>query len=348
MNRILSIFVFLFFVNGFAISQEVEFNETDWQNPAIFEKGQTKPHAFHIPFSSKQAALKNRIPKCENYKLLNGHWKFKWVKTPAQVPEDFWIPDFDVENWDEIKVPANWQMEGFGHPKFRNIALTFESNPPNIPDYYNPVGCYKRKFIVPEIWKDKEIMLRFEGIKSASYIWVNGKKVGYNQGGFEPAEFNITQFIEVGENDLAVEVIRFSDGSYLENQDMWRLSGIYRDVKLYAQPKTFIHDFYVVTDLDENYEDAILIVETDIQNRKKDTVNFSLEINVFDENDKSILNDGIQSVNFKINPDSTKKVTFSTLVIDPPKWSAEFPNLVTILFQLKYENGETVEAFTKK
>ncbi len=348
MNRILLIFVFLFFVNGFAFSQEVKFNETDWQNPAIFEKGQTEPHAFHIPFSSKQAALKNRISKCENYKLLNGQWKFKWVETPAQVPEDFWQPDFDAENWNEIKVPANWQMEGFGHAKFRNIALTFESDPPNIPDYYNPVGCYKRKFSIPENWDNKEIMLRFEGIKSASYIWVNGKRVGYNQGGFEPAEFNITPFIEVGENDLSVEVIRFSDGSYLENQDMWRLSGIYRDVKLYAQPKTHIHNFYVITDLDKNYEDATLIVETDIYNTKNDTANFSLEIDVFDEKDKSILKDGIKSANFKINPDSTKKVTISTLVIDPPKWSAEFPNLFTILFQLKNEDGKTVEAFTKK
>ncbi|MCF6356410.1 MAG: DUF4981 domain-containing protein [Draconibacterium sp.] len=348
MNRILLVFVFLFFMNGFATAQEVEFNETDWQNPAIFEKGQTAPQAFHIPFSSKKTALKNRAAKCENYRLLNGQWKFKWVETPAQVTEDFWQPDFDVENWDEIRVPANWQMEGFGHPKFRNIALTFESNPPNIPDYYNPVGCYKRKFTIPENWEDKEIMLRFEGIKSASYIWVNGKRVGYNQGGFEPAEFNITEFVEVGENDLAVKVIRFSDGSYLENQDMWRLSGIYRDVKLYAQPKTYIHDFYVVTDLDKNYKDATLIVETDIQNSKSDTATFTLEIDVFDTDKKSILKDGIQSVNFKINPDSIKKVTISTLVIDPPKWSAEFPNLFTILFQLKNREGKTIEAFTKK
>jgi len=348
MKRLISLFFLLFFMNEFAISQEVEFDSLDWQNPAIFEKGQTVPHAFHVPFSSKKTALKNRISKCDNFQLLNGEWNFRWVETPTQVPEDFWQPDFDIENWDKIKVPANWQTEGFGQPKFRNVALSFESNPPNIPDYYNPVGCYKRKFTVPENWEDKEIFLRFEGIKSASYIWVNGKQVGYNQGGFEPAEFNITQFIELGENDLAVEVIRFSDGSYLENQDMWRLSGIYRDVKLYAQPKTYIHDFYVVTDLDKNYEDATLIVETDILNRQKDTANFSLEIDIFDNDEKSILKDGVQSINFKVDSNSVKKVTFSTLIIDPPKWSAEFPNLFTILFQLKNAEGKTIEAFTKK
>lgn len=348
MNRFISLLFFSLFLNGILFSQEVEFNPSDWENPAIFEKGQNLPHAFHVPFSSKEAAVKNLNSKSENFQLLNGKWKFKWVETPELVPEDFWQPDFNVEEWGEIKVPSNWQMEGFGHPKFRNVALTFESDPPNIPDYYNPVGCYKRKFTVPENWENKEIMLRFEGIKSASYIWVNGKRVGYNQGGFEPAEFNVTSFIEKGENDLSVEVIRFSDGSYLENQDMWRLSGIFRDVKLVAQPKTYIHDFYVVTDLDENYKDATLVIQTDIQNANNDTAICSLEIDVFDEEERSILKDGIQSVNFKVDSNSVKTVTVSTLVVDPPKWSAEFPVLSTILFQLKDENGKTIEAFTKK
>ncbi|MBT3385463.1 MAG: DUF4981 domain-containing protein [Prolixibacteraceae bacterium] len=346
MNRFLILGLFTYLLSFPGVSQEVEFSSTDWENPAIFEKGQNLPHAFHTPFSTKDAALKNK--ESENFQLLNGQWKFKWVETPEQVPEGFWEPDFNVKNWDEIKVPANWQMEGFGHPKFRNIALTFENNPPNIPDYYNPVGCYKRKFAVPENWKSKEIMLRFEGIKSASYIWVNGKKVGYNQGGFEPAEFNITPFIKIGNNDLAVEVIRFSDGSYLENQDMWRLSGIYRDVKLYAQPKIFIHDFYVVTNLDEEYEDATLSVEADIQNAKTETSTISLEIDVLDENNKSILNNEIHSKNFKVDGISTEKITLSTLVENPKKWSAEFPNLYTILFQLKDKNEKTIEAFTKK
>ncbi len=348
MNRSLYFILFLIVVTHHSFSQEVEFLPSDWENPAIFEKGQNLPHAFHVPFSSKEEALKNKTSKCENFQLLNGQWKFKWVETPEQVPDGFWQPDFDVENWDEIKVPSNWQMEGFGQAKFRNVALTFESNPPNIPGYYNPTGCYKRKFTVPKNWKNKEIMLRFEGVKSGSYIWINGKRVGYNQGGFEPAEFNITPFLKKGENDLSVEVIRFCDGSYLENQDMWRLSGIYRDVKLYAQPKTFIHDFYVVTNLDKNYKDATLLVQTDIQNTKNDTAICSLEIDVFDEEERSILKDGIQSINFNVDSNSVKKVTVSTLVVDPPKWSAEFPNLYTLLFQLKNENGKTIEAFTKK
>ena len=346
MKRFLIFFSSFLFIYQTAKSQEIDFLRTDWENPAVFEKGQNLPHAFHIPFASGLEALKKK--ESENFQLLNGQWKFLWVETPEQVPEGFWEPNYNVKSWDEIKVPANWQMEGFGHPKFRNIALTFESDPPNIPNYYNPVGCYKRKFAVPANWKNKEIMLRFEGIKSASYIWVNGKQVGYNQGGFEPAEFNITPFVKTGVNDLAVEVIRFSDGSYLENQDMWRLSGIFRDVKLYAQPKTFIHDFYVVTDLDENYKNATLVAEVDIQNTKSETSVNSIEIDVLDENNQSILNNGIQSMNVNVDGNSIKKITLSTLVENPKKWSAEFPNLYTILFQLKDEKGKTLEAFTKK
>ncbi|MBN2637286.1 MAG: DUF4981 domain-containing protein [Prolixibacteraceae bacterium] len=342
------LFLIFFCISFFSLSQEVEFLPTDWENPAVFEKGQTLPHVFHIPYSSSDEALKNRKERNENYMLLNGTWKFKWVETPDQVPEDFWKPKFETENWDEIKVPSNWQMEGFGHPKFRNVALTFESDPPNIPDYYNPVGCYKRKFELPKEWKDKEVFLRFEGIKSASYVWVNGKRVGYNQGGFEPAEYNITPFLEKGENDLSIEVLRFSDGSYLENQDMWRLSGIFRDVKLVAFPKTYIRDFYVVTDLDRDYKDVTLQIETDIFNTEKDTVNCTIEFDVLDAENESILLNGVQSSMLKIDPSAEQKTVLSIPIIDPPKWSAEFPNLYTLLIQLKDEEGNVLEAFTKK
>ncbi len=348
MNRYLIPFLICFLISGSVYSQEVEFLSSDWQDPSVFEKGQTAPHAFHVPFSSKEAALKNDKASSDNYQLLNGQWKFKWVETPDQVPEDFWKPEYNVKEWDEIKVPSNWQMEGYGHPKFRNVALTFESDPPNIPDYYNPVGCYKRSFIVPSGWKNKEIMLRFEGIKSASYIWVNGKRVGYNQGGFEPAEFNITPFLKSGRNDLSVQVIRFSDGSFLENQDMWRLSGIYRDVKLYALPKTYIHDYYVVTDLDEQYRNATLVVEADIKNANETTSGCTLEIDVLDKQNISILNGGIQSFPVKVDGGEQKKITISSEVENPAKWSAEYPNLYTLVFHLKDENGNTLEAFTHR
>ena len=339
-------FILTFYLSTF--SQQVNFLPNDWQNPAVFEKGQNTPHAFHIPYASANDAIQNMPRKCRNYQLLNGQWKFKWVETPKQVPVEFWQPDFDVSEWDEIKVPSNWQMEGYGHPKFRNVAISFENDPPNIPDYYNPTGCYKRKFTVLENWEDKEVMLRFEGIKSASYIWVNGQQVGYNQGGFEPVEFNITPFIKKGENDLSVQVIRFSDGSYLENQDMWRFSGIFRDVKLYAQPKTYIHDYYVVTDFDENYKDATLTVEAYIQNQLLEAESGEITVDVYDVEGRSILKDGTIRKNFEVDSMRNVKVELATLVVDPPQWSAEFPNLFILLVQLKNADGKVTEAFTQK
>lgn len=331
-----------------AFSQSVESPLNDWENPAVFEIGQNAPHAFHVPYETAMEAIRDMPQKCENYQLLNGQWKFKWVETPQQVPEDFWKPEFETGSWDEIKVPSNWQMEAYGHPKFRNIALSFENNPPQISDYYNPCGCYKRKFTILENWEDKEVMLRFEGIKSASYVWVNGQKVGYNQGGFEPAEFNITPFLEKGENDVAVQVMRFSDGSYLENQDMWRLSGIYRDVKLYAQPKTYIHDYYVVSDFDEDYKNATLTVETVIQNRLPKAEAGEVIVDVYDLEGRSILKDGALQKKFMVDSMGNSKVQLSTEVIDPPQWSAEFPHLFILLVQLKNSSGKVTEAFTQK
>ncbi|MDF1576276.1 MAG: glycoside hydrolase family 2 TIM barrel-domain containing protein [Bacteroidales bacterium] len=348
MNRKNYLSLLLLLSASLCFSQEIEFLSTDWEDPAIFEKGQNAPHAFHVPFAYIESALENNPAACGNYQLLNGPWKFKWVETPEEVPDGFWEPRYKVNDWDEINVPSNWQMEGYGYPKFRNVKNTFENDPPHIPDYFNPAGCYKRSFTIPGSWKNKEIFLRFEGIKSASYIWVNGKRAGYNQGGFEPAGFNITPFVKIGKNDLSVEVLRYSDGSYLENQDMWRLSGIYRDVKLYAQPGTYIHDFYVVTDLDESYKDATLLIETDIQNKSAEEAIVSVEIDLMDENNHSILNQRLQSGNLEIASDSLEKVKLSVLVVNPKLWSAEFPNLYSLLIQLKGENGETMEAFTAK
>ncbi len=194
--QLLAAIVFIFLCPTIYAQNEVEFLPDDWENPAVFEKGQNLPHAFHVPYASKEDAKQDRPAKCNNYRLLNGSWKFRWVETPGQVPEEFWLPDYDVEEWAEIKVPSNWQMEGYGHPKFRNIALSFKSDPPNIPDYYNPTGCYKRKFELPREWEEKEVMLRFEGIKSASYIWVNGKRVGYNQGGLSRLSLTLHRLLK--------------------------------------------------------------------------------------------------------------------------------------------------------
>jgi len=329
-------------------SQEVLFLATDWEDPTVFEKGQNAPHAFHVPFASLEHALEEDLAKCENIQLLNGSWAFQWVETPEQVPEGFWQPGYDVSGWVKIPVPSNWQMEGYGHPKFRNVAMTFESDPPHVPDYFNPVGCYKRGFTVPANWADKVVFLRFEGVKSAAYIWVNGKRVGYNQGGFEPAEFDLTPFLKIGENDLSVQVHRYCDGSYLENQDMWRLSGIFRDVKLFAQPKTRIHDHYVLTDLDADYRDAELVVEIDLRQTGEASNRVLLELDLLDKANESILTERVQSDLQEMAAGAERKLRLSTPVANPEKWSAEIPHLYNLLIHLKDEAGNTLEAFTQK
>ena len=131
-----------------------------------------------------------------------------------------------MKGWDDIEVPSNWQMKGYGHPMFRNVTMEFPEKPPHVPDYYNPVGSYFRTFVISKNWDGRRIFLHFEGVKSASYVWINGKEVGYNQGGFEPAEYDVTDFVKPGKNTIAVKVLRYSDGSFMENQDMWRLSGL--------------------------------------------------------------------------------------------------------------------------
>lgn len=345
MKKLIFLILLSFSLQSF--SQAERSATPDWENPAIFEEGQNAPHAFHIPFLSKDDALKNNTE--ETFLLLNGQWKFKWLERPELVPEGFFNPKYKTKKWDEITVPSNWQMEGYGHPKFRNVALTFENDPPRIPDYYNPTGCYKRTFTVPSDWLDKEVMLRFEGIKSASYVWINGEKVGYNQGAFEPAEYNITPYIKKGKNDISVQVIRFSDGSYLENQDMWRLSGIFRDVILYAQPKVHITDFYHTTDLDQDYIDAVLNVEVDISNASTASISgYSVDVDVVDEKNSSILDNKAVAQEIRIEPSGSAKVILQGYAENPLKWSAEKPNLYTIIYELKNDNGETLEAFTKK
>ena len=317
-----------------------------WQDPGFFEENQTEPHAFHVPFTEIEHALADNRAACDFHRLLNGQWTFKWVEKPVDVPEGFFTDNFDTSGWEKIRVPSNWQMRGYGHAKFRNIALCFRAEPPKVPSDYNPVGLYRRYFQVPELWQDRDILLRFEGVKAAARVWINGKYVGYNEGSFEPAEFDITPFVTPGANLVAVEVLRFCDGTFLENQDMWRLSGIFRDVKLTAVPKVRIHDIYTVTDLDEQYRDAHLHVSIDLKNTLSDRVTgYQLRADVLRGTDPVLNNTMI--VYPDIEGKSTQTIALKTHVENPKKWSAEAPNLYTLLCQLLNKNGEIVEVFAQ-
>ncbi len=331
---LVGIIVFLSFKTNNAQEQNFRNNVFDYiENVEIFEINQVPGHTPMVRFLSGNDALKNDWESSPGYQSLNGTWKFYYAETPEESPWDFHQTTFDDTSWDNIMVPSNWQMQGYGHPKFRNIAHPFRSDPPNIPREWNPVGSYRKIFSIPQDWDGQQVYLRFEGIRSASMVWVNGQEVGYNQGAFEPSEYDITPFIQTGENLVAVKVFQWCDGTYLEDQDMWRLGGIFRDAYLYAMPKVHIRDYYIVTDLDDSYTNANLIIEADIRNHLPSNASgYRVRATIYNKDHEQISQ--FQSRSTRITANGEQKIKFSATINNPEKWSAEKPNLYHITLEL--------------
>jgi beta-galactosidase len=322
----------------------------DWENPQVVGLNKEAGHCTLVPYSDTGTALQCERQASEFYKSLNGKWKFNWVSKPSDRPVDFYKPSYDVSKWDDIPVPTNWQMHGYGRPIYLNMRYPFPANPPFIPHDYNPVGSYRTEFEIPRTWKDRQVFLHFDGIKSASYFWINGQSIGYSQDSMLPAEFNITKYLKQGKNTLAVEVYRWSDGSYLEDQDMWRLSGIYRNVYLFSTPQVHIRDFAVRTDLDDNYTDATLLIRPRITNYTTENLRrWTVEAQLYDADAKPVLSDALsKSVSSIIHERYPQRgnVPFGllrTTVENPHKWSAEIPYLYTLVITLKDSDGKAVE-----
>ncbi|WP_242083145.1 glycoside hydrolase family 2 TIM barrel-domain containing protein [Aestuariivivens sediminis] len=317
------------------------------ENPEIFSRNKLAARASFFPFSSKEMAIKNELANAGNYLLLNGIWKFSWVKSPELRPKNFFLDDFNVDHWDNIKVPSNWELEGYGVPIYTNITYPFavnNPNPPDIPDGYNPVGSYKRSFEIPSHWENKEIFIHLGAVKSAFYLWVNGKKVGYSQGSKLPAEFNLTNFVKPGKNTIALEVYRWSDGSYLECQDFWRISGIERDVYLYARPKVHILDFTVKSGLMNQYLDGDFELQVDVSNTTGKKYKGTVEIELLDVD--KMLYQSNKKVEFKSNALAT--LNFKTNIPKVKTWTAETPSLYTLNMVLKDKAGNVMEAISRK
>jgi beta-galactosidase len=318
-----------------------------WENPQITGINKLDPHASLIPYQDEISALRGDPGKSSFRLSLNGNWKFNWSSNPAQRPAKFYETTFKDSQWSEIKVPSNWEIEGYGVPIYVNIPYEFtdEPNPPDIPAEHNPVGSYRTMFSIPEEWSDKEVILHFGAVKSAMEVWVNGKYIGYSQGSKLPAEFNITEHIKTGENLLAVEVYRWSDGSWLECQDFWRISGIERDVLLFARPKTYIRDYFVNTALTNGYRDVLFNLNVElapgISGRIKSV---ALEIRVLD-GEVEILEFIKPKIKVKKSP---VNLFFESEVLDPKKWTAETPNLYDLVLVLKDKKGNVLEAITSK
>lgn len=332
-----SLTTFFIFYAVVAFAQQPE-----WQDLSVISKGTEKPHATFVPYSNEADALAGApSPYVQS---LNGDWKFHWSKNPASRPVDFYKDDYSVKQWKTIPVPGDWQMYGYDYPQYSNIEYPFPKNPPFIHADFNPVGSYKTNFTINKSDLEGEVFLHFGGVNSAFYCWVNGKKVGYSEGSKTPAEFNISSFLKEGENTLAVEVYRWSDGSYLEDQDFWRLSGIDRDVYLVTTPKIRIRDFFATPHLENNYKDGKLVVDVAIenksdQNKGKQTV----EVALFDAEGKEI-----ERVNKQVNATKEGNALLELQVSNVKLWSAEKPYLYQLVINLKDAKGNVYQSTGSK
>ncbi len=216
---------------------------SDWENPQVLSRRREPAHAFLIPYPTEETALAGERGSSKYFKLLNGNWQFFYAASIKELPAHFEQVRFIPDHWDKIPVPDNWQMLGFGRPQYTNLAYPFPVDPPHVPQL-NPIGLYRREFTLPPQWQERQVFLNFEGVDSAFYVWINGQMAGYSQASHLPSEFNITAMVVPGVNLVAVQVMQWSDGSYLEDQDMWRLSGIFRDVYLYSTPQIYLRDVF--------------------------------------------------------------------------------------------------------
>jgi Beta-galactosidase/beta-glucuronidase len=319
----------------------------EWENLDINGINKEKPHAYG--FLADEKANNPLI------KSLNGIWKFKWSPDPQSRPADFYSDNFSAEKWDNILVPGNWELQGLGTPIYTNVTYPFKKDPPKVmsePEKWftsykerNPVGSYITSFIVPDNWNDKLVFINFNGVQSAFYIWVNGQKVGYSENSMSPAEFDITKYIQKGENKLAVEVYKYCDGSYLEDQDIWRLGGIFRDVDLIARPKTFISDFFVKATPDNSFNKANVAIDLKLDNHSMQDVSglwYEAEITGYSKSG-NIVDIPVSSKIPAISASKQMTLQVNAAMEQPQLWNAETPNLYHLLIKLRNSKNEIVD-----
>ena len=314
-----------------------------WENPTVFQKNMEQPHAYFTTYDNEQKVVADDIAKSPFYQSLNGEWKFNYVAKVADRDQNFFKTDLEDSQWKSIKVPSNWEIQGFGIPIYTNIVYVFPKNPPFVGSD-DPVGTYRKHFSVPKDWDGKEIFLRFGSITGCATITVNGKEVGLSKASKYPSEFNITPYLKNGDNLLAVQVIRWHDGSYLEDQDFWRLSGIERDVAIYAQPKIGIWDFVVDAGLDNKYKNGVFNLSLNLRKFKDAKLKkASLNITVKDASGQNVFDKNI-SVNDIT--DNSRWIKINQEIKNIKSWNGEQPYLYDLILSFT-NNGETTYAGSK-
>lgn len=313
----------------------------DWKNPGLTNRNRRPARTYSIPFADVATALTMERGSSPSFLLLNGEWSFSFSETPEASEQGFEMPDFDDTEWDRIPVPSSWQMLGYGKPHYTNVIYPFPVDPPNVPTD-NPTGCYRRNFVMPEAWEDHRIYLHFQGVDSAFEVWVNGEYVGFSKGSRVPAEFDITDVVTAGENTLAVKVYQWSDGSYLEDQDMWWLSGIFRDVYLLSVPDCHIEDFSVVTEFDGNYTDATLRIRAALLNQGNEHLRGAvIRAKLLDTNGRAVAEFSSDAIN--VADGEQVSVTLEAGITAPRQWTAEVPYLYSLLISLEHADGAVSE-----
>ncbi len=359
MKKAFLIAIYVALNSQFCLSQELKQDIYHYiENPNVISENKEDAHAGFMSYSSEKSANQKGFLS-ENFILLDGLWKFKWVQVPAERPINFFNDNYDISSWGSIKVPANWELQGYGVPVYVNIPYefsdyrtpiskemefiegTYPKNPGKIPHDNNPVGSYKREFDLPENWqKEKEVFLHIGAMKSGGFVWVNGNYVGYSQDSKLPAEFDVSKYLKPGRNTVALQIYRYTDGSYLECQDFWRISGIERSVYLYAQPKLRVKDFEVTSLLSNSYQDGDLGLTVQLKNHNLKTDNITVSYKLLDEKDSLIIKD---SKKLAVNPIESSEIKFSALIKNVKTWTAETPNLYKLVISTSNQKGKILE-----
>ena len=350
-------FLFCLLLSAGLFAQKINPSENYHQNHEVFGVNKEGGHATLFPYANEAEALRGDREHSPWFQSLNGLWKFHWVRNPKDRPTDFYREDFDDSNWEYFPVPANWEVHGLDYPIYLDEKYPFDTQWPEVPEDYNPVGTYRRTFNISKEWMDRQVFIQFGAVKSALYVWVNGQGVGFSEDSKLPAEFYLTPCLREGENTLAIQVFRWSDASYVESQDMLRLSGIEREVFLYSLPKVHIWDFFVKTQLDDEFKNAWLNIDVTVRHFLKDKASdkrsktnrsdrYRVEIEVLDEkNSYSTIDKKSISLN---NEETDQKSTAIVYLHNPRLWTAETPELYTLLLKLYNADNQLVEVITDR
>lgn len=332
--------VFSFLLSFFFFFLGMSLFANDWENPSIFQINRLPARATFMTYADRDAAITDDYARSPFYFSLDGEWSFNWVPKPADRPQDFYKHDYNCSRWGKINVPGNWELLGYGTPIYTNAIYPHPNNPPYISHDDNPVGSYIKEFNLPELWDGRNVYLHFESGLAAMYIWVNGEFVGYCQGTKNPAEFDITPYVRDGKNKIAIEGYRWSDGSYLEDQDFWRLSGFDRSIYLYSTDKVRIADFFAKSQLDKNYKNADLNIDVKIENNSSENKAHYLECELIDGAKKTVFT---KTQTLILSANKAYEATVAQKVKTPSLWSAETPNLYTLIIKLLDENKKPIE-----